>query len=246
MNIIDASRLTVLHDPGAVARHVAAWLVEKLNTGTTSARAVCLSGGTTPRLLYQILAEPPYSNTMPWRHIHWFWCDERYVPATDARSNYNMVRHQLLARAPIPSENVHAIPTGYVTPTEAAGAYERTLKQFYGANVLDPARPLFDITLLGIGEDGHTASLFPGSAILQERSRWVAAVSDRAADVRITLTYPAIESSRDVAFLVTGATKRNIMRTILDGAQDPPAARLRPAGRVHAFVDRAVIGDVRP
>lgn len=108
-----------------------------------------------------------------------------------------------------------------------------------GASTLAADRPLFDVTFLGVGEDGHTASLFPGSSVLQERSRWAAAVPDARPEARITLTYPALQSSRDVAFLVTGAAKRGIMNEILDGATDAPAARLRPAGRLHWFVDRA-------
>jgi len=105
---MERSDLTVLDDPRAVARHVAAWLVEKLNTGVKRARGVCLSGGATPRLLYETLAQRPYSEAMPWQRIHWFWCDERWVPHTDERSNYNMTRHQLFSRAPIPNKNIHA------------------------------------------------------------------------------------------------------------------------------------------
>jgi 6-phosphogluconolactonase len=110
---------------------------------------------------------------------------------------------------------------------------------FYGARDLTPDRPLFAVMLLGIGEDGHTASLFPGSPALQERSHWVMPVPDTRPESRITLTYPALESSRDVVFLVTGAAKRAVLQTILNGESDSPAARLRPVGRVHWFIDRA-------
>jgi 6-phosphogluconolactonase len=230
--------LAVREDPRAIARCAAAWFLEKMEAGASRVNAVCLSGGATPRHLYELLSALPYRDALPWKRIHWFWCDERFVSPTDERSNYNMAQHLLLERAPIPRENVHPIPTRG-TPIAAATAYEHELKQFYGASTLAADRPLFDVTFLGVGQDGHTASLFPGSAVLEERSRWAAAVLDVRSEVRITLTYPVLESSRDVAFLVTGATKGTIMEKIFDGAVDVPAARLRPVGRVHWFVDRA-------
>ena len=230
-----AANLAVLDDAQAMARHAAAWLLEKLDRAPRSMSAVCLCGGTTPRVLYETLAKMP----LPWKRIHWFWCDERFVPYADPRSNYGMVQALLLARAPIPRANVHAIPTGRDTPEAAAAAYEEELKRFYGARTLAADRLLFEVTFLGVGEDGHTASLFPGSRVLHERSRWAAAVSDAGPEARITLTYPVLESSRDAAFLVSGAAKRGITEEILGGATDAPAARLRPAGRLHWFVDRA-------
>lgn len=234
-----APELTVPGDEQAVARHMAAWLTEKLNLGAQGVRAVCLSGGTTPRILYDELARPPYREAMPWGRIHWFWCDERFVPATDERSNYNTVQKLLLERVPVPREFIHPIPAGSGTADAAAAAYERELQRFYGARTLEPGRPLFDLTLLGIGEDGHTASLFPGSPLLNERVRWAACATSAGAISRVTLTYPALESSRDVAFLVTGAKKRRIMQRIVDGETDVPAAMLRPVGRLHWFLDRA-------
>jgi len=232
-----APDLTVLGDARAVARHTAAWLAGKLNSGAERVRAVCLSGGTTPRLLYDELAQPAYRDAMPWGRIHWFWGDERFVPAADERSNYRTVQERLFERVPVKREFIHPIPTenGIVS---AAAAYERELKRFYGAATLEPGRPLFDLTLLGVGADGHTASLFPGSPLLKERARWVAHVAGEAVS-RITLTYPALESSRDVAFLVTGAEKREIMQRIVGGETEAPAAMLRPVGRVHWFLDRA-------
>jgi 6-phosphogluconolactonase len=128
------------------------------------------------------------------------------------------------------------------TPDDAASRYEATLQAAYGATVLDPARPLFDITLLGLGADGHTASLLPGEPVLQERKRWVAAVSHGRPEVRITMTYPAIESSRRVAFLVAGQEKASIFRAIRTGGSQVPAARVRPVGELIWFVDRAAAG----
>jgi 6-phosphogluconolactonase len=180
---------------------------------------------------------------MPWQRIHWFWGDERFVPSKDARSNYRMVRDALLDRVGAPVGSVHPIPTDGVTLDAAVVAYERELKQSYGAQQLSPDRPLFDVTLLGLGEDGHTASLMPGTAALEERSGWVAAVVGATPEARITLTYPALESSRDVAFLVSGTAKRDMLARIRRGSADVPAARIRPVGRLHWFVDRAALPD---
>ena len=192
--MIAEPRFTVLADAEALAERSAAWILERvlMVAGPVS---VCLSGGSTPQRLYQTLAQAPYRDRMPWQRIHWFWGDERFVPSTDARSNYRMVRDALLDRIEAPAGSVHPIPTDGVTLDAAVVAYERELKQFYGAEELSPERPLFDVTLLGLGEDGHTASLLPGTPVLEERSRWVAAVAGVAPEARITLTYPALESS---------------------------------------------------
>jgi 6-phosphogluconolactonase len=235
------SHISVFDDPHGVAHRAAAWLVERLNSGTQDRKAVCLTGGLTPLLVYQTLAQHPYAGAIPWTRVHWFWCDERWVPATHARSNFRMVRDALLSRVSVPDDNVHPIPTHIGTPLEAADFYEKKLRAFYGADVLDPKRPLFDVTFLGIGEDGHTASLFPESPVLEDRTRWVRAVDDAAAESRITLTYPALESSVDLVFLVTGAAKRSIMDAVLKGSQDLPVSRLRPVGRQHWFVDSAAV-----
>ena len=240
--MIPEGQLTVLPDAEALAERSAAWILQRvlMVAGPVS---ICLSGGSTPQRLYQTLARAPYRNRMPWQRIHWFWGDERFVPSNDARSNYRMVRDALLDRVAGPVGSVHPIPTDGATLDAAVVAYERELKQFYAAEELSPGRPLFDVTLLGLGEDGHTASLIPGAPALEERSRWAAAVVGVAPEARITLTYPALESSRDVAFLVSGAAKREILARIREGAADVPAARIRPVGRLHWFVDRAALPD---
>jgi 6-phosphogluconolactonase len=202
--------------------------------------AVALSGGATPRRLYQLLATSPFREAAPWSRIHWFWGDERFAPATDPASNFRMVQEAMLSRTPIPPLNIHRIPTeGGISPQTAAAAYESELKRFYGAAELDPARPLFDVTLLGLGADGHTASLFPGDPALDEKRRWVVAVAGRRAEPRVTLTFPALESSRHVAFLVSGADKRSVLSRLLSGDEDLPAARLHPAGSRRIFADGA-------
>jgi 6-phosphogluconolactonase len=235
------ARLEMLAYPEALARRVADWLLEMATT-KDGAFAIALSGGSTPRRLYQLLAGSPYCDKFPWSRTHWFWGDERFVPHDDALSNYRMVREALLSRAPVPAINIHPIPTAGVTPDAAATAYERELKSFYGAERLDPARPLFDVTLLGLGPDGHTASLFPNTAVLVERDRWVAAVVGAKAEARITLTYPALESSRNAAFLVSGEAKRAMLDRLRRGDDSLPAARLHPTGTLWIFGDAAAVG----
>ena len=237
MTSLPEGRLEILADPEALAHRVAGWLLSEA-TSKDGVFAVALSGGATLRRLYEHLAEPPWRVGFPWSRTHWFWGDERFVPHDDGLSNYRMVREALLSRAPIPAINIHPIPTEGVSPEAAAFAYERELKYFYGAERLDPARPLFGVTLLGLGLDGHTASLFPGTAVLAERDRWVAA----EAEARITLTYPALESSRRAAFLVAAAGKRAMLDRLRRGDASLPAARLRPTGKLYFFGDAAAAG----
>jgi 6-phosphogluconolactonase len=232
------AKLEILADPEALSRRVAEWLVEAA-TAHGGVFSIALSGGSTPKRLYEHLAETPYRDQFPWSRAHWFWGDERFVPHDDAQSNYRMVREALLSRAPIPALNIHPVPTDGGSPDAAAAIYERELKSFYGAERLDPARPLFDVTLLGLGSDGHTASLFPGTAVLAERDRWVAAVVGAKSEARITLTYPTLESSRQAAFLVEGEGKRAIFERLRRGDDSLPAARLHPIGALCLFADAA-------
>jgi 6-phosphogluconolactonase len=221
-----------------LAHDIAEWLCG-LAQASDRNFAVCLSGGSTPRRLYECLADPSIAARFPWNRAQWFWGDERFVPHDDRDSNYRMARDAFLSRVPVPSANIHAVPTEGLSPDEAASAYETTLKQFYGADTLAPGRPLFDVTLLGIGEDGHTASLFPGQPTLKETSRWAVAVIGAKAEARITLTYPVLDSSREVAFLVTGKEKRGVVALAQAGDRMLPAAAVHPVGRLHWFTDRA-------
>jgi len=237
------AKLEILADPKALSRRVAEWMLD-LATAKDGIFAVCLSGGSTPQTLYEYLAEPPYHDRFPWPRTHWFWGDERFVPHNDALSNYRMVHETLLSRAPIPAINTHPILTEGISPEAGASAYGGELKSFYGAEHLDPVRPLFDLNLLGLGLDGHTASLFPGNMVLAERDKWVAAVVGAKPEVRITLTYPPLESSRYVAFLVTGTEKRAIFDRLRRGDDSLPAARVRPTGTLWMFTDAAAAGSV--
>jgi 6-phosphogluconolactonase len=222
----------------ALAQNVAGWLCA-LAQASGRDFAVCLSGGSTPRQLYERLAMPAIASRFPWRRAHWFWGDERFVPHDDPDSNYRMARDAFLSRVPIPDGNIHAIPTEGLSPEQAAAAYETILKRFYGADMLAPDRPLFDVTLLGIGDNGHTASLFPGQPALQETKRWAVAVVGAKSEPRITLTYKALDSSRDVAFLATGEGKRDVVARARAGDRTIPAAMVRPVGHLHWFTDRA-------
>lgn len=227
-------------DAEALARAAAKWLVDLAVAGT-GRFAIGLSGGSTPKRLYQLLAESPFRERLPWDRVHWFWGDERFVPRDHPDSNYRMVDEAMLSRAPAPKENIHGIPVSGV-PAEAARAYQRTLMAFYGAETLDPARPLFDVQLLGLGPDGHTASLFPGTPVLEERSRWVAEVIGAKPEARITLTYPALASARHAAFLVAGPDKREMFARARQGDTSLPSGRVDPLGELWWFVDRAAAG----
>jgi 6-phosphogluconolactonase len=228
----------VFEDAEALARNAAEWLCARA-LASDRRFAICCSGGSTPKRLYEVLAEPAIASRFPWERAHWFWGDERFVPHDHPDSNYRMVCDALLSRVAVPAGNIHAVPTAGLSPEVAAAAYEQTLKVFYGADTLASTRPLFDVTLLGIGEDGHTASLFPGHPALEEEDHWAVAVIGAKSEARITLTYPALDSSREAVFLVTGAGKRKVAARARSGDRALPAARIRPVGRLHWFTDRA-------
>lgn len=229
-------RLQIFPDPASLADHVAAWLLDLATVGG-GRFSICLSGGSTPRALYRRLAEPPYRDGFPWERTHLFWGDERFVPHDDPLSNFAMVKGALLDQVALPPENIHAPPTEGLSPTAAAAVYQSELQAYYGTDQLESGRPLFDVNFLGLGEDGHTASLFPNTDVLLERRLWVAAVTGAKPEARLTLTYPALESSALVAFLVTGAAKAGVLSRLLARDQALPAARLHPTGEGLVFSD---------
>lgn len=202
-----------------------------------------LAGGSTPKALYERLAFEPWRSLVRWESVDLVLGDERFVAPADEKSNVRMIRTALtdhLAAAP----RLHVVPFENMTVSEAADAYEAELKTLYGAARLDPARPFFDLCLLGMGDDGHTASLLPGRPeLLDERERWVVPVTRGRPEPRVTLTFPVLESARLVVFLVSGEGKREMLDRILSGTdRDVPAARVVPRGRLVWLVDRDAAG----
>jgi 6-phosphogluconolactonase len=233
--------LRIYEDLGALARAAADFVCETAVRKPGQVR-IALSGGETPKPVYELLARDPFRHRMPWDRVQWLFGDERFVPPSSPDSNYRMAREAFLAHVPVPEQNVHAVPTEGVDLKEAAAQYEATLKSLYGGKTLRIDKPLFDLTLLGLGPDGHTASLLPGQPVLKEFKRWVAAVPRGRPQPRISLTYPALDSSRAVAFLVTGEEKREMLDRVLSGDAGVPAGRIRPLGEVVWFIDRAAAG----
>jgi 6-phosphogluconolactonase len=233
--------LRVFDDATALAQAGADYLCD-LAVSHQGRTIIALSGGNTPKPLYELLAQEPIRSRLPWDRVHWILGDERFVPPSDPASNFGMARAAFLAHVPVPPENLHPVETDGVTLDEAATRYETMLKRLYGADALQAGRPLLNLTLLGLGEDGHTASLLPGEPVLQERKRWVAPVPKGRVEERVTLTYPALDSSAVVAFLVSGEGKCDILDKILSGDTGFPAAQIRPEGEVIWFADRAAAG----
>lgn len=207
--------------------------------------AIALSGGRTPEKLYRLWAESDMQNARtPWDKVHLFWGDERYVGKDDALSNYRMTREALIARVPIPAGNVHRVPGPGDAPTPEAAAqlYEADLRKYFGS-----APPAFDLQLLGLGVEGHTASLFPGSPALEEKTRWVMAVEAPAKPPqRLTLTPMVLNQARNTFFLVAGEDKREIIRALRSEPEGRPsqypAGKIRPAGGVVWYLDNAAMG----
>jgi 6-phosphogluconolactonase len=204
--------------------------------------SLALSGGSTPRTLHGLLASE-FREQIPWTDLHVFWGDERYVPADDPDSNYRMARETLLDLVPCPARNVHPMPTRFPLPDTAAQDYEATLRAHFGNDW-----PRFDLILLGLGEEGHTASLFPGSPALEEQTRWVVAVTVPAKPpVRLTLTLPVLTRASNIHVLVTGSKKAGALEHVLADKPDPntyPAAALRSTGGALIWwVDREAAGE---
>jgi 6-phosphogluconolactonase len=202
--------------------------------------AICLTGGSTPKPVYRRLAAEPYRSELPWSRCHWFWGDERFVAFEDERSNARMACAAFLDQLPVPRNNIHVMPTAASNPHEAALQYETELKRFYGRDRLNPEQPLFDLVLMGLGSDGHTASLFPGSPAVSETEHWVVGV-DRAGlpplVPRVSLTFPVLASTKEMIFLVSGRDKRDMVARVFSG-EDLPAARAHADGNLVWLLDR--------
>ncbi len=207
--------------------------------------SLALSGGKTPELLYRIMADE-CADRMEWKSVHLFWGDERYVPQDHPDNNFRMAHQAWISKVQIPPQNVYRMHTEEKNPEKAAESYEKILVDFFRDSD-EKSGATFDVTLLGLGVDGHTASLFPGSPVLIEKYRWVVAV-DAPSSVfpkkRITLTLPLINSSRDVIFLALGEEKKSAIHTILN--EPERAKKIYPAARVNArekllwYVDKRI------
>lgn len=215
--------------------------------------AVALSGGNTPRTIHSILAAEPFASQLDWSKVYIFFGDERCVPPDHADSNYGMARDTLLSKVPIPAENVHRM-RGEDNPEKAAEAYSTELKSFFGlAQAGGPSPenyPRFDLIFLGMGPDGHTASLFPGTAALQERSKPVAAnYVPKLGMNRLTLTAPAINRAANIIFLVAGADKAPALHQVLEGEYQPqiyPSQLIRPShGKLVLLLDQAAAANLK-
>jgi 6-phosphogluconolactonase len=229
----------------AVARHIVARAAGAISA--TGRFTLALAGGSTPGAAYARLATGDLAHRVDWGLVHVLWGDERCVPPDDPRSNYRMAKEPLLDRVPIPAHQIHRI-RGEDDPEKAAAEYERELRALLGA--LNEVKGL-DLVLLGMGEDGHTASLFPGQAAVHETARWVVAVPAPEATMwRITLTPAVLNTARNVTFVVSGASKAQRLQQVLQGPFTPevlPAQAIRPLrGRLTWMVDEAAAGRLRP
>jgi 6-phosphogluconolactonase len=228
----------------ALAQRTARYLVDRVGKAVAArGRArVAISGGGTPKRTFELLAKTPYREQMPWEKLDLYWVDERVVPPTDADSNYRMTREALLDKAPLPEAQIFRIH-GELDPKEAAARYEFEIRRNFrleGAEM-----PVFDVIALGMGPDGHTASLFPQTPALDEIERIAIAnhVLTQKDAWRVTLTWPVINQARDVFFLIAGADKATPLQGVLLGVYNPhelPAQLIRPkSGRLTLLLDRA-------
>jgi 6-phosphogluconolactonase len=228
-------------DPAALAKTAADRLLAKLSANSGRI-AICLTGGSSPQQLYALLATETYRSRIPWDRVHWFIGDERFVPASDPLNNMGVARRIFLDQCS-PAANIHPIPTDAADLDAGAEHYERELKSFYGAEQLDHARPLFDLVLMGVGPDGHTASLFPDYPALEETAHWTVAVPKANVEPfvpRVTLTLPALNSCREMLFEVAGTEKRAILTRVF-GGENLPANRARSSGETVWLLDQAAL-----
>lgn len=210
---------------------------------------VACSGGSTPKSLYSLLATEAWSHRVPWSNVHLFWGDERHVPPDHSDSNYRMVKECLISKVPIPPENVHRIKTEAANAEQVAIEYERTIQQFF--NLAAGQFPKFDLILLGMGADGHTASLFPGTSAVHEQHRLVKSVwVEKLKTNRVTLTPPVLNNADSILFFVAGVQKAPALHAVLSGNSKPdlyPSQIIRPThGELLWMVDRAAANLLDP
>lgn len=239
---VDRKSIYICQNRDDLSKTLAESLVELSNQSVQKGGrfTVALSGGSTPKSLYSLLAEPQFRDRIPWDKTHLFWGDERSVPHDSTESNYNMARQSLISRLSIPTENVHPTVGQDINPQKSADDYTQVLKKMFG--LADRSFPKFDCILLGLGPDGHTASLFPGTEALADHKNLVVAnYVEKFKSYRITFTLPVLNAARQVIFMVAGEDKKDILPQVLKS--DPvvyPAQLIRPTeGQVSWYVDQA-------
>ncbi|CAL1520437.1 6-phosphogluconolactonase [Chitinophaga sp. MM2321] len=232
--------LHIAKDPAQLSENVAAWISNYIQDVLQEQErfTFVLSGGNTPKQLYALLAKAPYNQIIPWEKIHFFWGDERAVPFEDERNNARMAFDVLLDKVGVNPDHIHIMRTD-IEPEAAAAEYEKILKSYFKKE-----ENTFDLVLLGMGDDGHTLSLFPGTAVVHEQKSWVKAFFLQAQDMyRITLTAPVVNNAACVLFLTTGAGKAFTLKNVIEGTFDAekfPSQLIRPQdGELHWFVDEA-------
>lgn len=228
-------------DAAALATAAAERLIKRIEANKDRP-AICLTGGSSPKRLYELLATDAYRKRIPWERVHWFIGDDRFVPESDPLNNMAMAKGAFLDTC-APTTNVHAIKTDAANPDEAASLYVRELQAFYRTDKLDAVKPLFDLVLLGVGPDGHVASLFPGYPGIEVMDRWVVGVPEARVKPfvpRVSLTLPPLASCHEMLFLMSGEDKRAILGRVLAG-EDLPANRARSQGETVWLCDRAAL-----
>jgi 6-phosphogluconolactonase len=247
--MMSESQIRIFDSAEELARTAAEWFVTLTREALAGSDrfAVALAGGSTPKRLYQLLAEPPCREQIDWSKLEIFWSDERAVPPDHPESNYKMAWDSLLSRVPVDSSRVHRLQGEATDADLAAIAYQQEIAEALGVSAGGPPPP-FDLMLLGIGEDGHTASLFPYTSAIEERNRWVVAnhVAQRQMH-RLTMTLPILNRARNIVFLVAGASKAGVLTEILEGPSDPqrlPSQAVQPTdGQLYWWLDRQAAGE---
>jgi len=232
-------------DGEALSVAAAKWIAERISdTLKTKDRfTIALSGGSTPKRLHELLAQAPYKETLDWSKLHVFWGDERAVPFEDSRNNAKMAYDTLLDFVPVPASQIHVMRTD-IAPEQSATEYEKILHEYF-----DNTPYSFDLVLLGMGDDGHTLSLFPGMPIVHEEKAWAKSFWLQAQDMyRITLTKTIVNKSACVAFLTAGTAKAHALKEVLRGVYNPdlyPSQEIKPSGELHWFVDEAAAAGLK-
>jgi len=225
------------------AKDVSEWIIQTISETlkTQEKFTWVLSGGNTPKPVYELLSATPYRELIDWKKIHFFWGDERAVPFADNRNNAKMAYETLLNNVPVSADQIHVMRTD-ISPEQSAIEYEKILREYFPITIENSKLKTFDLVLLGMGEDGHTLSLFPGTEVVHEENAWTKAFFLKAQDMyRITLTKKIVNRSSKIAFLTTGENKADALHEVIEGKYNPdlyPSQVIKPVnGELHWFVD---------